>query len=134
MPGQCHVNGCKNLRDYCPTKTFFKIPKDFDLREKWLRAVGVSRKSYIDGASIFVCQDHFKPTDLLPGPGNYNFTLANGAVPCIFKASEDVSIFISDKVFERSPVAPVGGMTEHLSATSIPHSLDISKETNPQVA
>lgn len=49
-------------RDDHGNGSFFKIPKDGELRWKWCQASGIALES-----GQFICDDHFLPSDIVRG-------------------------------------------------------------------
>lgn len=76
----CSVKGCT---DRSVKKSFFRFPREPEIKEKWVEACGRVITSY----SARICSDHFSPTDFKRNLKNElmptKLALVDGAVPTI---------------------------------------------------
>ena len=86
MPTWCAVPKCK-------THGGFNLPKDKELRQKWLVAIKRKGKNGSvweppEGSDVRICHDHFKPSEMTkvtaPDGKRVRTVLKKGAIPTVF--------------------------------------------------
>lgn len=83
-------------------KTFYRLPKDLEIREKWIQFLQKIGKQIRENVFYFICENHFLPSDVKEG--STRKLLKPGTVPSILnpaqvKSNEFFLVFLLSLVF-----------------------------------